>query len=84
MDNNVKGKTVHCRTCERAVEIPEPAQGHPYGWYSVSVSVPPWLNADSGKAYRWVGMFCSPSCLTAHNIELTAQEALMREAYEPE
>jgi hypothetical protein len=84
MIESEKPKTVHCRTCQREVEVPEPQEGHPYGWYSVSVNTPPWLNGISGKAYRWVGMFCSPSCLTAHNSELTAQEALMREAYEPE
>ena len=62
-------KTATCRNCGRTVAIPAPSEGHPYGWYSLSVGVPAELG-HSGKTYRWVGMFCSVGCLMAHENKL--------------
>jgi len=89
MDNSAGGrasavKTVTCRACGRTLEISAPQAGHPYGWYSLSVNVPSHLNSVSGRPYRWVGLFCSVSCLVGHEAELRSQRALMRRLYEPE
>ena len=50
-----------CASCLRTVEIPDPQDGHPHGWYSLSVLVPRALS--NGRGYRWVGMYCTPKCL---------------------
>lgn len=82
------GKTVFCKTCKRSVEIPpeegDGQHGHPYGWFYLTVHVPPWFNAGSRRAYRPVGTFCSAKCLAAGMPGIARQEALMRGAYERE
>lgn len=77
-------KDIACRGCGRTVEVPDPHEGHPYGWYSVSVNMPPALNSASRRPYRWVGMFCSPACLAAHVPALESQRELTRGVYEAE
>lgn len=81
-------KTVTCKTCKRSVEIPPEEEGkqsgRPYGWFYLTVHVPPWFNADSHRAYRPVGMFCSARCLAAGMPDVERQEALMDGAYERE
>jgi len=82
-------KTIFCRHCKRTVEIPaQDAQGdqsgHPYGWFYLTVHVPPWFNQDSRRAYRPVGTFCSADCLAAGMPEIQRQERLMEGAYEHE
>ena len=77
-------KKITCRTCERTVVIPEPADGHPYGWFALTAHLPIHLNAQSKRGYRWIGMFCSVRCLMAHEAELLSQQELMRGVYEPE
>jgi hypothetical protein len=78
-------KTVFCRSCKRTVEVPAPsAEGHPYGWFYLTVSVPAWFNQDSGRLYRPVGFFCSAACLAAEMPEVEEQERLMEGAYEHE
>jgi hypothetical protein len=51
-----------CSTCRREVEVPRPSGGHPYGWYSISVNVPPGFSFH-GQPYRWVGLYCSAQCI---------------------
>jgi hypothetical protein len=76
-------RTVFCQSCERAVEIPLPVSGgHPFGWYHVSVAVPAWFNARTGKPYKWVGLFCSANCLADGVPGMRAEEELMANAYE--
>jgi hypothetical protein len=81
-------RTVFCRHCKRSVEIPASVQGdqsgRPYGWFYLTVHVPPWFNQDSRRAYRPVGVFCSAACLTADMPEIEEQESLMEGAYEHE
>lgn len=81
------GQTVFCKTCKRSVEIPPQAEeqhGHPYGWFYLTVHVPPWFNSDSKRAYRPIGTFCSAKCLAAGMPEVEHQEALMDGAYDRE
>jgi hypothetical protein len=79
-------RTVFCRNCKRTVEVPAAnPEGRPYGWFYLTVQVPPWFNANnSRKPYRAVGFFCSAACLGAAMPEIEAQESLMKEAYEHE
>jgi hypothetical protein len=82
-------KTVFCRHRKRAVEIPAPGapedqSGHPYGWFYLTVHVPPWFNQDIRRAYRPVGTFCSAACLAAEMPAIEEQERLMEGVYEHE
>jgi hypothetical protein len=78
-------RTVSCRQCKKTAEVPVPqADGHPYGWFYLTVMVPPWFNSATGKAYRAVGLFCSAECLAAAMPDIQRDEELHRNAYEHE
>lgn len=78
-------KEVFCRSCRRKKEVPAAdAEGHPYGWFYLTVYVPPWFNSDSRRAYRPVGLFCSAACLAAGMPAVAESERLMEGAYEHE
>jgi hypothetical protein len=77
-------KTVSCRTCGRTVTVQEPANGHPYGWYTLSVNVPPDMGHKGEKFFRWLGMFCSIGCLMAHEETLIRDAELAQELYDPD
>lgn len=77
-------KLVTCGNCRRSVSVPDPNEGHPYGWYTVSVNVPAWFNPISGKPYRWIGLFCSVGCLVAHEEKLLSMRELAEQAYAAE
>lgn len=77
-------KFVTCGNCGRSVIVPDPTEGHPYGWYSVSVGVPTWFNSGSGKPYRWIGVFCSVGCLVGHEEKLLIMRELAEQVYEAE
>lgn len=79
-------REVFCRKCRRKARVPrEEARGHPYGWYYLTVNVPPWFNsAAASRPYRAVGLFCSADCLAASAEEIRADEEIHREAYEHE
>jgi hypothetical protein len=78
-------KEVFCRQCDRRVRIPaENSEGHPYGWYYLTVGVPAWFNADSHRCYRPVGLFCSAQCLADASMKIAADEEIHRNAYEYE
>lgn len=80
-----KTRTVSCRECGRTADTPDPdAGGHPYGWFYLTVNVPPWFNSASGKLYRAVGLFCSAGCLAAAMPRITADEEMHSHAYEHE
>lgn len=75
-------RIVNCKSCGRAVEVPHPeAGGRPYGWYSVSVGVPPGYNARTGKPYRWAGRYCCADCLANGIAGLQADEQKEGHAY---
>ena len=78
-------KAIICKSCQRQVEVrhPEP-DGHPYGWYHLTVGVPRWFNSVTRKPYRWVGQYCSVQCLENGLEAIRQAEDLMREAYEHE
>jgi hypothetical protein len=81
----VKTRTVSCRYCKKQAQTPSPnAEGHPYGWFYLTVNVPPWFNSATGKHYRAIGLFCSAACLAATLPEITRDEELHRNAYEHE
>ena len=75
-------KTIKCRNCQRTVQVTprDDDEGHPYGWYSVTVSVPPEMGHD-GKTYRWVGRFCSVGCLVAHERVMIGYVELLAGSY---
>jgi hypothetical protein len=77
-------RTVTCRGCGRTAECPDPAEGHPYGWYYLTVNVPPWFNSDSERNYRAIGLFCSVSCIARRMDAIRSDEELHRQAYEAE
>jgi hypothetical protein len=77
-------KNVACRNCRRAGPASEPRSGHPYGWYSLSVNIPPELDHTGNKPYRWVGLFCSIGCLMAHEDVLIRDAETMRGLYDRE
>lgn len=77
-----KTQAVRCKSCERTVEVPQPREGRPFGWYNLSVSVPQWFNADTPRAYRWVGVYCSAACLAAGIPAIMQDEELMAHAYD--
>jgi hypothetical protein len=72
-----------CKGCHRTAEVPIPQAGHPYGWYSLSVNLPEGLNND-GKAYRWIGTFCSVGCLVSYEDQLIAWQERLEGLYERE
>jgi hypothetical protein len=81
----VKTRVMTCRGCDRTVEVPDPDNdGHPYGWYSLSVRMPLELNGLTRKPFRWVGMFCSIECLMGHGPQLIAWQKRMADQYERE
>jgi hypothetical protein len=83
--SGTKARTVSCRQCKKTAETPSPnSEGHPYGWFYLTVNVPPWFNAGSGKPYRAVGLFCSALCLTAAMPQITSDEELHSHAYDHE
>jgi hypothetical protein len=83
--NDIITKTVTCRTCKREITIPAyPAEGHPYGWYYLTVNVPPWFNTYSDKPYRAIGLFCSVLCIANAVPEIETDENLHRQAYDSE
>jgi hypothetical protein len=83
--NEVRTREVSCRYCKRRATVPVPeAQGHPYGWFYLTVSVPPWFNSATGKMYRAVGLFCSAECLARGLPDITRDEEMHRNAYEHE
>lgn len=61
--------------------MPAPLEGHPYGWYHLSVTVPPWYSAQSGRPYIWIGLFCSADCLGNGIARIQAEEQLTLHAY---
>jgi hypothetical protein len=78
-------KEVFCRSCGRTRLIPKAdAQGHPYGWFYLTVHVPPWFNHGTARPYRAVGLFCSAACLAAGLPSIEADEELLKGAYEHE
>lgn len=80
-----KTKKVFCCHCRRErVVSAQDAQGHPYGWFYLTVHVPPWFNHDTSRDYRPVGLFCSADCLAAEMPAIKEQETLMEGAYEHE
>lgn len=80
------GKVIECRGCGRQVKQTEATfvEGHPHGWFNLTVNCPRWFNADSGKPYRWLGTFCSIDCLIGHEATLRQQQELMVGVYEHE
>jgi hypothetical protein len=81
----MKVAEVFCRQCKRKVTVPaDDREGHPYGWYYLTAQVPPWFNADSHRAYRPVGLFCSVQCLADALPGLARDEEIHRNAYEAE
>ena len=77
-------KQVYCRGCGRTAVIPAPAaNGHPYGWYTLSVSVPPEVGT-AGKPYIWIGLFCCVGCLIGHESDLAEDAMLTEGLYERE
>ena len=77
--------TVHCRSCPKTALIPYPSnEGHPYGWYHLTVYVPSWFNTSSGKPYRSIGLFCSAVCLGKRLAAIEKDELKHRQAYEAE
>lgn len=78
-------KVVRCKSCGREVQVPSPdSEGHPYGWYSLSVGVPAWYNTRSDKHYRWVGIYCSADCLGDGVGDVRAEEIKEGHAYDHE
>ena len=78
-------RTVSCRHCKRQAETPAPSpEGHPYGWFYLTVNVPLWFNSATGRPYRAIGLFCSPGCLAAEMPGIERDAELHREAYEHE
>jgi hypothetical protein len=77
-------REVHCRGCGRKVTTPAPAAGgHPYGWYTLSVNVPPEVGSN-GRPYIYMGLFCSIGCLVGYENALAAAAALTEGLYERE
>lgn len=72
-------RTVQCRACGGQY-TGEDGPGRPWGWYSVSVSVPAELGKN-GKPYQWVGTYCCVRCLAAALPVLAAAEAQARDDY---
>ena len=77
-------RTVTCRSCKREVEVPEPAEGHPHGWYYLTVGVPKWFNSRNGRCYRSVGLYCSADCLADGIAVIRSYERQEGQAYERE
>lgn len=78
-------RTVRCRSCRKTADIPYPSnEGHPYGWYHLTVYVPPWFNTTSVKPYRSIGLFCSAVCLELHLAVIKKDEEKHRQTYEAE
>lgn len=75
-------RVIRCKSCERTVEVPQPNEGHPYGWYNLTVGVPRWFNAESPRSYRWIGLYCSSACLAAGLPAIMHDEELMAHAYQ--
>jgi hypothetical protein len=76
-------RRVHCRGCNREATTPNPAGGHPYGWYTLSVNVPPEVGSN-GRPYIYIGLFCSVSCLVGHERTLNEDAELTAGLYERE
>ena len=77
-------RIVYCRGCGRKAEIPAPdAGGHPYGWYTLSVNVPPEIGSH-GKPYIYIGLFCQIGCLIGYENTLDEAAALTEGLYERE
>lgn len=72
-------RIVQCKGCNGVQE--SDAEGRPYGWYSLTVKVPPRLGKH-GKPFVWVGLWCSIVCLAGDLPLLADQEELARMAYE--
>lgn len=78
-------RKVTCKGCKRTEQVPEPsAEGHPYGWFYLTVNVPPWFNSGTGRMYRSIGLFCSAVCLESSMPEIARDEEQHRHAYEHE
>ena len=76
-------RRVHCRGCGRQTTAPNPAAGHPYGWYTLSVNTPPEVGSN-GRPYIYIGLFCSVSCLVGHEHTLNMDAELTAGMYERE
>ena len=70
-----------CHYCQGRREFPDGSHGHPWGWYALSVNVPPEMGKN-GQPFLWVGVWCSMECLAADIPALAGQEELARMAYE--
>jgi hypothetical protein len=73
---------VFCRACRGRAK--NPSGGPPIGWYQLTVGVPEYMETVKGRSYRWAGLFCSASCLAAGMNQIKQDEALERQAYDPE
>ena len=60
-------RTRFCQTCQRISE-----EGIPDGWYQVTVTD---SAMPKGRPYRYLGLFCSMSCLAQAMPRMTAVEA---------
>lgn len=74
-------RSQECRTCRGQFTAAPEERGRPYGWYSISVSVPPELG-KGGKPYLWVGTYCSARCLAAAMPVIVAAEVDARQGYQ--
>jgi hypothetical protein len=74
-------RTLECKTCRGRFTAAD-GTGRPFGWYSVSVTVPPELGKH-GKPFLWLGTFCSARCLAAAMPAIAAAEA-QPHGYQPD
>jgi hypothetical protein len=69
MKPNTQRRVIRCRSCDRLSTY----QDHPDdGWYQLSVN-----DSSQARGYRYLGLFCSIACLTAHMPEMTRVESDM-------
>ena len=74
-------RTVECRTCGgQYTAAPSDPPGRPYGWLSVSVSIPAAMSRR-GKPYQWVGTYCSAACLADAADTIRQAEAAARQRF---
>lgn len=78
-------KTVFCRACGRTAEIARSqSDGRPWGWYFITVHVPPGYNKTTGKTYLVVGLFCCVACIEKGLQRMRDEEAKHVHAFEHE
>jgi hypothetical protein len=74
----MSGDYVQCSGCKGLALRSPDQQGHPWGWFSISINTP----KKGNKGYEWVGVYCSVECIKDDMTRIESIEASHDDNYD--